>query len=510
MYWWPQGNRKNSNLYLLLIILLCIPGIFGLIHSGFFISDDGNWMVIRFSAFYEALRHGQFPVRFLPRLLNGYGYPVADFLYPLFMYMGVPIHVIGVGFMNTIKIIFGLAFVFSGIFSFLWLKKLFGNIQAVIGALVYVYFPYHLFDLYKRGSIGEMIALAIIPYIFWQIERKHTMLVGLGIGLLIMAHNSLALLFLPVIILYLFYKQKKIIPCIKALFLGLGIAAFFWIPALYDKQYTVFDKKTVSSITNYFLGISTYYLFGVIGIVGIVAGVVAVFKKHFLGIFFFFILIFSIILALPISAFAWSIFPLGTYIQFPFRFLSMAALSVGFLSAYMVSVVHNKWPLFVGIVVLGSFGFSASSLLVPSGYQYYPDSWYATNQDSTTVQNEYLPSGVKQIPTNRTSSVQIVHGKGELSNVVANGNKTVLIAHMNQSGIIQVNTVYFPGWEIRVDGNTSEAQVSNSGLMLVELPEGTHNVSVYFSETPIRILSDIISLSSVIVLCGYFLIRKKK
>src|SRR5690348_11373513 len=111
-----QSNFKKSTLFFtILVCVLIIPAIFSLFHGGFFQTDDGTWMVIRFSAFYEALRSGQFPVRFLPRLNFGYGYPVADFLYPLFMYIGLPIHVVGFGFVNTIKIIFGLSVVTSGI-----------------------------------------------------------------------------------------------------------------------------------------------------------------------------------------------------------------------------------------------------------------------------------------------------------------------------------------------------------------------------------------------------------
>src|SRR3989344_3219366 len=74
---------------IVILLLLMIPSIWFLLLPGFFESDDGEWMIIRFSAFYQALADGQFPVRFLGRLNNGYGYPVADFLYPGFMYLGI-------------------------------------------------------------------------------------------------------------------------------------------------------------------------------------------------------------------------------------------------------------------------------------------------------------------------------------------------------------------------------------------------------------------------------------
>ena len=86
---------KKINLFWVVIIFLAVlPSLYGVWHSGFFVSDDGNWMVIRFSAFYQALADGQFPVRFLDRLNYSYGYPVANFLYPGFMYIGVPLKIV--------------------------------------------------------------------------------------------------------------------------------------------------------------------------------------------------------------------------------------------------------------------------------------------------------------------------------------------------------------------------------------------------------------------------------
>src|SRR5680860_665487 len=246
-------KTKSNLLFLLLVVLLTIPAVIALFHPGFFVTDDGNWMIIRFSAFCESLRSGQFPVRFLYRLNNSYGYPVADFLYPLFMYIGTLIHVIGFSFVNTIKIILGLSIFASSIFTYLWLRKFFNKLSSLVGAISYTFFPYHLYDIYTRGSVGEVLALSIVPFILWQIEKKSLFLTSFGIALLILSHNSLALLFLPVIILYMFFRvdfkreifKKEFIKQLAAVSFGLFLSAFFWLPALYDRQYTVFDLSLI-------------------------------------------------------------------------------------------------------------------------------------------------------------------------------------------------------------------------------------------------------------------------
>src|SRR5271167_3041891 len=109
--------KKKDLLFILLLLICLIPSVLPLAHHGFFQTDDGEWMIIRLSAFYQAMHDGQFPVRFLQRLNFLYGYPVAVFLYPGSFYLGIILHIIRFGFVNSIKIIFGLSLIGSVIFT---------------------------------------------------------------------------------------------------------------------------------------------------------------------------------------------------------------------------------------------------------------------------------------------------------------------------------------------------------------------------------------------------------
>lgn len=495
----------------IILLLLLIPSLIGVLHPGFFTSDDGNWMVIRFSAFYEALRHGEFPVRFLPRLLNGYGYPVSDFLYPLFMYLGVPIHIVGVNFVNTIKVIFGLSLIGSGIFTFLWLRKLFTSGPAMVGALAFVYFPYHVFDLYSRGSIGEVLALCVTPFIFWQIEKKNIPFISLGIALLILAHNSLALMILPIILIYYYLQQKNIKNIGIALLLGLGFSAFFWFPALFDKQYTVFDRTAVSRFDEYFLGLSNWYIAGSISLLAFILGVIGVLKKSKLVIFFEIILVCSLILALPISHIIWRILPLEKYVQFPFRFLSLAIIASSYLITNGVSLIKRKYRLAVLLISALVIIVSVFPVLLPTKYQYYPDTWYSTNQDSTTVQNEYLPLWVNTVPTNKTQSAQIIKGEGSITTQQQNSSKILVQASITKDSVLQLNTIYFPGWNVKIDGrSTSLVYADTYGVMQLALIPGTHIITASFGETPLRLVADIVSLICLLSIAGIALLQYKR
>src|SRR3990167_1912376 len=102
-----QRYRVLSSVWILGILVASMIVLWPLARLGFFVSDDGEWMIIRLSAFYQSLAEGQFPVRFLGRLNHSYGYPVANFLYPGFLYIGSVIHRIGFSFVDSIKLILG-------------------------------------------------------------------------------------------------------------------------------------------------------------------------------------------------------------------------------------------------------------------------------------------------------------------------------------------------------------------------------------------------------------------
>src|SRR3990167_948271 len=101
--------------YLLVVIAISLIGMWPFFKKGYFESQDGEWMVIRFSAFHQTLASGQFPVRFVDRLNNNYGYPVSNFLYPLPFYLAEVPKILGLGFVDSIKTVFVISTVASAV-----------------------------------------------------------------------------------------------------------------------------------------------------------------------------------------------------------------------------------------------------------------------------------------------------------------------------------------------------------------------------------------------------------
>lgn len=514
-----KQNPKKTIFILILLSLLMLPVILPLLRSGFFISDDGEWMIIRFSAFFESLRNGQFPVRLLQRLNQGYGYPVANFLYPGFMYLGVPIHAIGFSFIDSVKILMGVSMLSSVLFTYLWLRRLFTIFPSIIGSLFYGYAPYHLYDLYTRGSLGEILALSIIPFVFWQIERKSIFWSTLGIGMLIISHNTLSVFFFGLTVIYMALdvvitktRREIFLRYLATCILGIGLSAFFWLPAVYDLQFTMFSNITVSNWAEYFsslalVGISTYLIFTITLLFLLRRKIKA--SSHHLTILFLFVGLLATFFATNGSAILWSVLPVS-FVQFPFRFLSITIVVGAFLAASLFSEFSKKERIVALAIFIPLTVFSSWQILSTVKQINKPDSFYSTNLDTTTVGQEYMPMWVSKPPL-MWQQEKVITEKGKIIAVEAMPNIISFVTDGEIQAEYIVQKVYFPGWQASIDGKiTTIGYLNPGGLITVIVPKGHHEIVVTFKETPLRLFSDIISLVSFVFLLsiGFFQLKK--
>ena len=510
---------KRIGLFLpyFLLSFFCIWSIIPLLHPGFFVSDDGEWIIIRLTAFHQALSSGQFPVRWLSRLDFGYGYPVSNFLYPGVLYLGELIHLFHISFVNSIKIVIGLSLVGSGVFSFLWLRRFFPPIIASVGAIFYLFSPYHLYDIYTRGSVGEVLSLAVVVFVLWQIERKSFLLSTLGLGFLVLSHNTLAALFLPIVAFYLVLRKSELqfswSEIALQVILGLGVAAFFWMPALYDLQYTIFAQSIISDWRSYFAVFSLAQPF----VLGIFISAVFIiqdrgnFRREIMPLYFLGLTAISLYFSSEFSSFLWVYLPIS-FIQFPFRLLSVTLLAGTFTSCYMLAHAKN-WLPFWTVFTLITIILSAVPFLAPKTYTQKEEGFYTTNEDSTTVKREYTPIWVEEKPIQRpitpfsaSPNVVVVDARE------VNAKRAEVTITSDGPGSITFAQHYFPGWKAYLDGKETPIKITpKSGVMEVSYPSGNHTVQFIFSETPLRLISDIVSITSLlgIGMASIWFARKK-
>ena len=225
----------NKRLLFIAIIIFSIIPVVSLLHGGLPITHDGKDQVARIANFYINLKDGNLIPRWAPNLNWGYGHPILEFLYPLPSYLASFFHFFGLSFIDSAKVVFALGMILSLIFMYMWLSLFLGEFPALFGAILYVYAPYRFIDLYVRGDIGENLAFVFMPltlYFIYKLYKSNNykFLVpgGISLAFLILAHNAVALMFIPFIIFYCFYliiisKDKKFLISHFSFLIFLGI-----------------------------------------------------------------------------------------------------------------------------------------------------------------------------------------------------------------------------------------------------------------------------------------------
>jgi len=541
---------KKILVALLFSFCISIPVILPFFHTGYFPTHDGEWAVIRLADMFRSLRDFQIPVRYSSELNFGYGYPLFNFAYPLPYYLGVLIHFLGFGFVNTIKVLFAGSVIFSALFMFLASKLLWKNTWAgIISAILYIYFPYRMVDLYVRGSIGESLSFILFPLLFFLaiklINKSSFLLIG-GIAVfvasLIMTHNIMTVLFMPLYIIFALVqailKNKKAIKgFLLSIILGFGLSAFFWVPALFEKSNILLSQIPIADRSLYFVKLEQFIFpswgYGVpidsngfsyqLGLVHLAIFIIVALsllfiviksKKYFkeysvkIACMLTICTAFFIFLLFKPSEFLWRNIPLLSEINYPWIALGILGFLISILAGFLSKQDLGKYVVvFFGVVTISI----VLPYAKPQRYINNPDSYYLTNDATTTSSNELMPLWVKKMPLQRASSkVEIIKGDVNMQNVSFNSKQINFYVNALSQSRVRINRIYYPGWKIYVDGVSVPISYSNErGVMDVFVSFGGHAVHAKFGETPLRLISDIISLSSFIILL-FFIIKRNK
>lgn len=543
-----QIARKHAlMLWVLGLFLLSIPTWWSLLHPGFFPTHDGNWFLIRLTEFHRMLRDGQFPIRYGTNINFGYGYPVFTFVYPLpFMIMEM-FHLAGFGFVDAYKLLLGLAFPLSAIGFFLWLRQLgISSFASFVGGAFYMFTPYRFVDVYVRGTVGEATAFIFPPFALWGLElwlkekRRIGLLVfGFSIGALLLAHNILALFFFLWILGYCVLRcwrasaQDRLLS-IASMFLGVGASLFFWIPALVEQQFVRFPSILVSDFFSHFptlnqllfspwgygysvegSGDGMTFQLGFVYIAFLIVATIFFFlKKIQMRSFFlyaFLTMLGAIFLMLEQSKIFWEIGNIHRFVQYPWRLLSLTTFTTAVIAACALDGMKQKEKLIVCALSLLTMLTLAFPMIKPQKYENLGDMWYATNDSPTTIADEYMPQWVQlPLPPRPTTRIELESGQAEITLLTERSNRLELQINAKTESVVRMNTIDYPGWSAMLDGlHMPIRRAQRTGVMLMDIPEGVHHLSVRFGETWWRFVADGVSIASVAGLSFLTLWRKK-
>lgn len=550
----------TSNWQQVFLILLSLLLIWPLLKNGYFSHQD-DLQVIRIVEMKKCVRDFQIPCRWVPDMGWGNGYPLFNYYGVFSYYLGGIISFV-FNYLVTAKILFGIALTLGGFGMYHFVKSLTNNkLSAFVSATLYLFAPYKALDVYVRGALGETMALSLIPFVFYFLHRlvedknkkKYFILFVLSFFFFLITHNIMTLVFLPVVAvfaLYLLFKNR--FKDFKVFFFGFLfsflLSSFFLLPAFIEKDLVQTESLTrfeldfranFVNINNLFFDRSWGYGTSIpgpegkmsfqIGIVHWLASILtfvyllylllrkrlSIFNNDSILITSIFMLFgLSVFMIHNKSAFIWESIKILEYFQFPWRFLSLSIFSASILGGLFVSKINLKHQkMFVLVVTL---------LVVLLNFSYFrPREFYnITNSQKTSSELwenqqkgallDYLPKTALEPREKAKDFPNIVSGKAQIENYFTRTDSFEFNIVVLEKSKIEMPIFYFPNWKVYANNKEIEVKHDNIlGRIEFSLEKGEYDIDGRFENTPIRTISNYLTILGLIGLVVFVKLNYK-
>lgn len=534
----------------LLIGMLSVVSLRFYFQTGVPYTHDGENHLARFANYKIALKEGQFPPRFAPNLANRYGYPVFNYNYPLANILSVPFSLIKVPYTLTFKILMGVGVVGGLVGVWCWLRTRGIPVAASwMGMAVFATHPYLMSTILFRGNVGEVIALGLLPWLLWSVEKIKRaqwyvntiawLLLPVLWATFFLSHNVTVLIGAPIVLVYAALVLRKQWPAwislLSSLGLGVGLSLWFWLPALVEKSAVVLDKADLSvhyydhfvtlhqllfsalSFGYDFVGSidSLSFQLGILslGVILLAAalGVRLLYKRWrqlslptahtSLGVTTLGVVVLCG-LQLAVSTPIWQAIPILRFAQFPWRFMLLVAVFLPLLAATVYELLNPFWRRCLWLMVLVQVVILAH--LHPVDIIKKTNAEYDNFSQTTSTLNENLPVGFTYgLNGEWQPSPLFLSGEGNVEVIRWNGSERQYRVIVTQLATLVEPTMYFLGWETRVqpEGESKafvipyQTTPEVAGRVGYQLPRGEYLVSSRFTQhTWARQWSHIITL----------------
>ncbi len=502
-------------------VVIAASALFG---ARFIPTHDGEYHVIRFWQFFTMLSSGYWFPRWAPDLNGGLGIPLFTFNYPFPNYIGSFFHATGLSFISSFKWTMALGYLLAALWCFLFVRKEFGNRPAVIATTIFAFVPYWFVDIYVRGSVGEVWAMSFFLLCLVGLSYRKTLVFSLSLAGLILSHNILAMMFVPM----LFVIALVVYPAFFNWIWGVGMAAYFWLPALVEHSY-VTGLNTVNYQDHFpaliqllfpswgsgysvpGLGDQMSFQIGLIPLAILFCAVgLLVTKFHVtstqqkLAVILLFATGISVVVMIDFSRPIWMLLPIIQYVQFPWRFLSVVTVAMPFLSGFVAKAYPRLATILALCAVLVAYGYTKPVTYEPRNDEQYitdPRLLSGTNSLGDTFQTKWFSGAYSHEFTFAGQPI-------EATKLTPVSFRLSLAA--TESGEFVAPLAYYPGWKASADGSEIATGPNSNGLVSFVLPQDVREIRIWFGSTLWRQIAAAISSLSLFAVVLSFILRRPR
>jgi hypothetical protein len=517
-----------------------------LIHKSIPAGHDTGFHIFQSIQFLQGLGDGSFYPRWAADANNGYGSPNFIFYAPLSYYLVCLVNLLEPSIIMSMVYVIWAGFFLSGMSMFFATRKMFGNPGSLLSAVVYQMLPYHLIDLYHRGTFAELLVYSWLPLFFYFLMKSResgdsrATLVGLSLVYagLILTHLVTGFIFTVVAGVFLLYgifspgEKKPLLKTTVSLLVGLGISAVYLGPAVLERKYVhlyILQKGQYYYTGNYLFDFrdhlyEIFYRF--LNMTAILEAsffiwIVLLSRKmpgkmmredpnRFLNLVF----VGTFFLTTPFSRPVWDLVPHFPFLQFPWRWIIVMELSLCFLIADFFS--REKVQGYRPARFLKAFILSLLAIFALLPMQNIHDAPISENnlimikktgqwKRLTDEKLEYLPVWTTSLENigawNRDDRVVTISGRAFLQLAEWAPERRTIEVRAVSDTVVRISSFYYPGWKVTVDGEEKPIDVEKeTGALLVHVSAGDHSIRAIFGDTRLRKISKYTSLGSLFLL----------
>lgn len=397
---------------------------------------------------------------------------------------------------------------------------------------------------------------------WWSLSALSYALLLLSQNLVALIVTPLLVLYTAILIIGK-RPASHILSILGAMFVGSLISSFTYIPSVFERNYVRFDNLigpayashfpsikqllyspwgygfdlpgTLSDAMSFQIGLSHILIFFSSLILFLIMFFLAIARKNipisylskekksdYLRIYFASAISSTLIILLiaetSLTKIIWHKMTLLQIIDIPWRLLGLLSITIALIAAFFAKHIRSG---FIFLLLTAAVLIANRNHLRVNKNLNYSDDFFLNYTNHATYYSEFNPAwrGNDAVPVTIDPKVKYKILEGQSSvNLISKSSKKLEFAITTQSptSLVRINKSYFPGVKITDNGQeltspkdytftidpinpVENSDSENPGLIMVKLAKGQHNLEINFSETPLRAVSNLISLTSFLL-----------
>lgn len=415
----------------------------------------------------------------------------------------------------------------GGVLAWLWLRRRFSRIPALLASLLFTLFPYKWIYIYLHINLAQLWALAWLPPLMMAAEDmvrgKRTAIVwyGMCLALIALTHPPTLVAFAAIPALYVLIFSPNTLralpPLFKAHALSLVLAAYYLLPVLLNFDLVQAGMSNVGrmhyaeNLSHLDLMYNFHYLVIAVLMVGIMLRLPE-FRQSRAGQELWFwlgALLIVTFLCLKAAQPLWDQLVLLQFLRFPVARFHAVALVGGCVMCALFFELHaqkKRLPnlyaphvllaVLIGMTVV-TFNYARETYAQPNEIDWpyiermhnlniiLPQEYLTRWQPPDTGSLDHI-EGLAKRPLAR-----FVKGNGDIEATIEENQRIVISGEVrSKTATVELRQMYWPYWGLA----DVIPQPGKEGLMLLQLPRGPVNSTLRLSPMPGQSWGSLLSL----------------